>query len=195
LVLGTPIPALSKAARWWNDLFGTNHWPAWLLTRQSVEYLARRGDAELTSPVGRPQVIRLDSDDETPRPERLQLFPPGDAAPVPINVSADAKQVTASDTSQSGTYWLRGGASGIGFSVNLPSDAIQLERIDQGRLDQIFTPERYSLATDREGIEFAEQQATQRVSLHSPAILLALAVFLLEQVLGNRFYRSRAAVA
>ena len=58
-----------------------------------------------------------------------------------------------------------------------------LERIDPQQLDPIFSPGRYSLATDRDGIEFAENKATQRISLHSPAILLALLVFLLEQVL------------
>ena len=63
------------------------------------------------------------------------------------------------------------------------------DRIDKAQLDQIFAPGQYSLATDRQGIEFAENKATQRVSLRSPAILLALIVFLLEQVLGNRFYR------
>jgi hypothetical protein len=63
--------------------------------------------------------------------------------------------------------------------------------VGEDQLDQIFGPERYNLATDREGIEFAENKATQRVSLHSPAILFALAIFLLEQILGNRFYRNR----
>ena len=51
-------------------------------------------------------------------------------------------------------------------------------------------PGRLASFRDREGIEFAENKATQRVSLHSPAVLLVLAVFLLEQILGNRFYRS-----
>ena len=68
-----------------------------------------------------------------------------------------------------------------------------MERIDTPQLDQIFAPGQYSLVTDREGIEFAENKATQRISLHSPAILLALVVFLLEQILSNRFYRRRAA--
>ncbi len=103
--------------------------------------------------------------------------------------------MTASDVSRAGTYWLRGAALGAGFSANLPSDAIQLGRIDSSQLDQIFGPDQYSFATNREGIEFAESKATQRVSLYSPAMLLALLVFVLEQILGNRFYRSRAATA
>ena len=70
-----------------------------------------------------------------------------------------------------------------------------MNRIGTDQLDQIFGPERYDLVADREGIEFAENKATQRVSLHSPAILVALAIFLLEQILGNRFYRARTTSA
>ncbi len=201
LAVTTPLPALARPARSWNDLFGTDPWPAWLLTRQSIEYLTRRGGAELTSLVGQPQVIRLESvtdpdeDAVSAKPQRIQLFPPGATSPVPLNVPADAKQVTASDISRAGTYWLRGAALGAGFSVNVPSEAIGLGRIDSGQLDQIFGPGQYSLATNREEIEFAESKATGRVSLHSPAMLLALLVFVLEQILGNRFYRSRAAAA
>jgi hypothetical protein len=201
LAVTTPMPALARPARSWNDLFGIDPWPAWLLTRQSIEYLTRRGDAELTSLVGQPQVIRLESvtdpDDDTvsAKPQRIQLFPPGATSPVPLNVPGDAKQVTVSDVSRAGTYWLRGAAPDAGFSANVPSEAIGLGRIDSGQLDQIFGPGQYSLATSREEIEFAESKATSRVSLHSPAMLLALLVFVLEQILGNRFYRSRAAAA
>ncbi|MGI9470052.1 MAG: BatA domain-containing protein [Rubripirellula sp.] len=200
LVLSTPIPALSAGTRGWNDLFGTDPWPAWLLTRESVEYLTRRGSGDAMFLAGSPKVIPIPETEasvekDSPagdRSLRIQVFPPGDASPVPINVPDNAKQVTVTDTSRAGTYWLRGLQAGAGFSANLSPDAISLSRIDSGQLDQIFGPGGYSLATDRDGIEFAENQATQRVSLHSPAILLALAIFLLEQVLSNRFYRARS---
>ena len=42
------------------------------------------------------------------------------------------------------------------------------------------------------GLDLATADAAFRVYLHSPAMLLALVVFLLEQILGNRFYPSRA---
>jgi hypothetical protein len=197
LVITTPLPALAQPARSWNDLFGTDPWPAWLLTRQSIEYLSRRGGAELTSLVGQPQVIRLDgtTDPDENKPQRIQLFTPGASSPVPLNVPVDAKQVIATDISRAGTYWLRGAALGAGFSANVPSEAIGLGRIDSGQLDQIFGPGQYSFATNREEIEFAESKATSRVSLHSPAMLLAILVFVLEQILGNRFYRARPAAA
>lgn len=197
LTLTTPIPARAKPTRSWNDLFSTDPWPAWLLTRQSIEYLTRRGGENLTSMVGQPQVIQLDgisevgSVNEANQASRVQLFAPGAAFPIPLNVPLGATQVVANDVSQAGTYWLRGAAVGTGFSANLPDDAIQLGRIDRGRLDELLGPNQYSFATNREEIEFAESKATQRVSLYSPAMLLALLVFLLEQILSNRFYRSR----
>jgi hypothetical protein len=195
IVINTPLPALSGQTRAWNDLFGTDPWPAWLLLRQSVEYAARRGGGELTSLVGTPQVISLQPDPNpaADQPRRIQLFAPGDTAPVPLDVPPQATQLTIADTPRSGTYWLRGADPGAGFSVNLPPAAIQLQRIGQPQLDQIFSPDRYLLVRDREGIEFAQNKATQRVSLQSPAILLALVIFLLEQVLGNRFYRAKLA--
>ena len=203
LVLSTPIPALSAQTRSWNELFGTDPWPAWLLTRESIEYISRRGHNDATFLVGMPKVIRLPKTwrsstadtQEINSPQRIQVFPPGDASPVPVNIPVDARQVTITDTSRTGTYWLRGLGPGAGFSANLPTSAISLDQIDSGQLDQIFGPGEYNLATDREGIEFAENQSTQRVSLHSPAILLALAIFLLEQILSNRFYRSRTNAA
>ena len=201
LVVSTPIPGLSADSRNWNTLFGNDPWPAWLLTRQSIEYLTQRGNNESMLLVGRPKVIAtepLDQNhssnatrDESNQTLRIQIFPPDDQPPIPLNVAPNAKQVTFYDTSRVGIYWIRGLQPGEGFSTNLPPNAISLARIGGDELDQIFAPERYDLVTDREGIEFAENKATQRVSLHSPAILFALALFLLEQILGNRFYRSR----
>jgi hypothetical protein len=50
----------------------------------------------------------------------------------------------------------------------------------------------WAYATDTDQITLTSQQSGQRISLTSPAMLLALVVFLLEQVLGNRFYRSNS---
>ena len=191
LVLSTPLPALSKETRSWNDLFGSDPWPAWLLCRQSIEYLARRGENQLMPLVGQSQTIAWGDDVVVEAGQRLQLFPPGEGTPVPLELPENARRLTIRDVSRSGTYWLRGFQSGAGFSANLPEDAIRLKRIDEGELDLIFGADQYSLTHNLEEIEFAENRASQRVSLHSPAILLALAVFLIEQLLGNRFYRGR----
>ena len=191
LVLSTPLPALSAPTRSWNDLFGSDPWPAWLLCRQAIEYLAGRGDNVLMPLVGQSVSLPLGEAAASDSRRRVQLFPPGEASPVPLEIGSNAERVTLGDIAHSGTYWLRGVASNAGFSANLRPEAIDLERIDLGELDSIFGPEGYNLARNREEIEFAENRASQRVSLHSPAILLALAAFVLEQILSNRFYRGR----
>lgn len=195
LVLSTPLPALSTATRSWNDLFGSDPWPAWLLCRQSIEYLAKRGDNPLMPLVGQSQTIEWGDAVAEEASQRLQLFPPGEGTPVPLERPENSRRLTIRDVSRSGTYWLRGFQTGAGFSANLPEDAINLTRIDQLDLDAMFGADQYSLTHNLEEIEFAENRASQRVSLHSPAILLALAVFLVEQLLGNRFYRGRKSVA
>jgi hypothetical protein len=143
--------------------------------------------------VGQAVTVEVSSNDQTSRPERIQLFPPDETSPVPLNLSPEATDVTITDVARSGVYWIRGLDAGSGFSANLSDAATALERIELGDLDQIFGPDQYDLATDREGIEVAENKASQRVSLHSPAILFVLIVFLLEQVLGNRFYGRQGA--
>ncbi|MEM1067432.1 MAG: BatA domain-containing protein [Planctomycetota bacterium] len=189
LTLATPLPALGEGTRGWNDLFGIDPWPAWLMTRQSIELLTRRGSSDPSVDVGSLVTIPIgDQLDLEKRPDRIQLFPPGDASPVPLTVPDDVEKITVTDVSRSGVYWIRGLESGVGFSANLDPSATQLTRIEPGELDQIFGPDQYNLVSDRESIELAENEASQRVSLHSPAILLVLVVFLLEQILGNRFY-------
>lgn len=194
LTLTTPIPALAKLTRPWNDLFGTDPWPAWLLVRQAIEVLSGRGEQPMMTIVGQPQLIQLLSgrfeSDSTTAPKRLQLFPPDGGLPVPMEIAEGAQQVAVGDVPEAGVYWLRGDQPSGGFSANMADDAISLDRIGPDQLDAIFGPDRYGLATSREEIELAENKAAGRVSLYSPAMLLALLVFLLEQILGNRFYRT-----
>ncbi|MFK8113260.1 MAG: BatA domain-containing protein [Rubripirellula sp.] len=196
LVVTTPIPALGSRASGWNDLFGTSPWPAWILLRKSVDYVTRRGGSEAMSLVGQPQTIRItetETDDISLAPsQRIQMFSPGDSLPTALDVPENASQVTTTDIARSGTYWMRGAAPGDGFSVNTPPDAIRLQRMEPEELSLIFGPDQFRLATSREEIEFAELESSQRVSLHSPAMLFVLIAFLLEQVLGNRFYRKTA---
>lgn len=191
LVLTTPIPALVKPARVWNDLYGIDPWPAWLLTRQTVEYLTGRASPRRMTQTGSRPLVSLGESIQTDQlvPERLQLFRPAAGTPTPIDIPPGATMVPITEISRSGVYWIRGLQTGAGLSANLNDDALSLERISPAQLDLVFGADQYGLATDRDEIEFAESKAAQRVSLQAPAMLLALAVFLLEQILGNRFYR------
>lgn len=201
LMLTTPIPALGETTRGWNGLFGTDPWPVWLLVRQSIEYLTGRADNDAMAIVGRPQTVAIDRDtnassDVSSTDEdattRYQLFPPQGELPVPIEAAASADSVVVGDLPAAGTYWLRGGstAPGAGFSANIERGLFDRTRVTADRLDAVFGPDRYFLTDDAAAIELVDNRATNRVSLHSPAMLLALIVFLLEQILGNRFYRS-----
>ena len=80
----------------------------------------------------------------------------------------------------------------MGFSANVPSDTTITQRIDPSELSAWFGEGAYSIAVDESEIELTQTNSVQRVSLRSPMMLLALAVFLLELILGNRFYRSRS---
>ena len=143
--------------------------------------------------VGQPQIISLpevnNPDDAESR--RLQLFPPGDAAPVPIDIPFGGTQVVAKRCFAIRNLLARGAGKNIGFSVNLTASTTSTERIESAKLDQWFGPGSYDLVSNQDEIEIAEIRSASRVSLRSPLMLLALAVFLLEQVLANRFYRSR----
>lgn len=122
---------------------------------------------------------------------RVQLFVPGDRMPVPLRVAGDdASRVTVRDVPEAGTYWIRGTGWKGGFSANLDQESTSLSRVDPAGLDLWFGPDGYELASTREAIELAEAEGTASVSLRSPAMLLAAILFVLEQLLGNRFYRS-----
>lgn len=201
MMITTPLPAVAEPARGWNELFSASDaWPAFILVRQIVERLSERTGTSAMGWVGQPQVIPLPPESKlggepaavaaASAAQRWQLFPPGNAAPVPLSVSAGQQQVVASDVSRAGTYWLRGASRSTGFSANLRPAATDTARVEPGLLDQWFGTDAYTVVTSREEVELAEAGSGQSVSLHSPAMLLALVVFLLEQVLSNRFYRS-----
>jgi hypothetical protein len=188
-------------------LFGIDPWPAWLLTRQSIDFLTGRRQLDSMTIVGTPVTIKIASGSDAAtdtratgggaqagivldQSSRLQVFPPDGSPPIPIAADA-SERIMVTDTGSPGVYWIKGGPVGLGFSANLADDAINLDRWDQSSLDDLLGPEGWVLATDPDQIRLTDRRSSQRISLTSPAMLLALLVFLLEQVLGNRFYRSQ----
>ncbi len=190
VIITTPLPDVGDQSKQWNELFGANPWPAFILVRQIVETITRRSNQSLMQPVGQPQVLPLVPVQSIEPSRRLQLFPPGKSTPVPINVATAAKKVAIGDVAKSGTYWLRGAGENAGFSANLATDAELTQRVDHTSLDHWLGVDAYQVVSQEDEIEMASAQAAQRVSLRSPIMLLALAIFLLELILGNRFYRS-----
>lgn len=191
ILMTTPLPALAETTRSWNELFsGTEAWPAFLLVRQVVDYLTERNGEAMTMKVGNPHTVAIGSVDDQRR-SRLQLFPPRELSAVPIDVDSEATEITLTSIQDPGTYWLRGDGLRTGFSANITEQSTRLERIDLDQLRSVFSADHFKIVTEKGQIDLSGDSASQRMSLHSPAILLALIVFLLEQILSNRFYRQR----
>ncbi len=204
VIVATPLPALSKSTRDWNELFsGNDAWPAFLLVRQMTDFLLMRSGGESNTLVGQPKMVKVDPSDESrdvqgasPSPvvRRFQWYPPGETAlSIPINLESDETELRLLSVDTPGVHWIRGSDFQQGFSVNLADETTNLTRIEPAAFISAFGSERFHFVTEREAIDLKGDDANQRVSLHSPLMLLVLLVFLLEQILSNRFYRSTTA--
>lgn len=235
-VMTTPLPALGKSTRSWNELFsGADAWPAFVMVRSITAWLTGVTDQQLTLLAGRAAVLQPtvsttdattadagvtadaadDGDDgkqdlqavsaspsnDVESASRLRLFPPGDAVPesVPWEAATDpttsgqrlAKEATLMlrQTDLPGTYFLRGEGVWSGYSVNLDPVWSSSRLLGQADLTAWF---------GADGWQWAEDVATMKlggvggadppVSVHGPLTWLAVAVFLLEQLLSSRFY-------
>ncbi len=192
LVMSTPLPALAGPAQSWNQLFGTQSWPAFWLVRGLVGYVSGRDAQSATTIVGQPQVVPLPAAESI---QRVQLFSPRRISASPLDVEPGATSIIVPEVNQSGTYWLRGDGIQAGFSANLPERLVVLKRIEPSQLVDWFGADQYTVVTDIDAIDLSRGGQAQSILLQSPAMLLALVIFLLEQVLSNRFYRSSTAVA
>ena len=55
-------------------------------------------------------------------------------------------------------------------------------------LDEVFGQDQYQLVRDKTEIELADGESSQARSIYPFAMLLIAAVFILEQLLANKFY-------
>lgn len=202
LVLTTPIPDLVAPSKAWNELFSADEpWPAFVLVRELTRYLTNRSADTWTTTVGSPVSIPIGMQgDSGGNSRRLQWFPPVGSTPIPIDVPATdnspmeaAKRIVIGQPRHSGVHWIRGAEPGLGFTVNLPRERLIATRIDPLDLQQMFGEEMFRQIDTLDEMEWTAGDENQLVSLWSPMMLLALFVFLLEQVLGNRFYRKPSA--
>ena len=135
--------------------------------------------------------VAADANNETERiQKRIQLFSPQREQAVPIDMDASSDNVLVAEVLYRGTYWLRGDGVASGFSANLPEDSTITRRVEPSKLDEWLGGGNYSLMHNASEIDFTRGGQTQSILLQSPAMLFALVIFLLEQVLSNRFYRS-----
>ncbi|QDV70442.1 hypothetical protein Poly24_41660 [Rosistilla carotiformis] len=186
LLFTTPLPGIDGAGRRWNELFSTSeeYWPAFLLVRGAFDYLADRDPGTLNVRVGQP--VGLKTVDGAP--QRYQLFA-ADAPPVVVESSGN--QVAPGPAAVAGNYWLRSGGATLGYSVNLPAAETDLKRIDVDQLTAILGADRYQLVTDRGQIDWSATTGSNTQPFYAQMMLLVCGVFVLEQILSNRFYASK----
>ena len=189
LVMTTPISDPSRPAgrEAWNWLTtAPDAWPYVMLINETMLYLAGSGDVQLNYLSGQAATIRDASTDG----QSYALFTP--AGGRPSTVRSDEGRLQLPFTATPGIYRLKPSETNNprGFSVNLPIEASNLQRVDEERLDAILGEGQYKIASEQE--EIVREQGQQRVgSEFFPFLLFLVALmFGLESVLANRFYRN-----
>ena len=192
ILLTTPFPAVADDNKKWNQLFGENAWPAWLLCRESIDYLANRSSGSSNAMVGQTFALQLSKEQGSLNGGKVFMFEPGRRQPKPIIGLGASQFLRINDVAAAGTYWIRGEGLENGFSANLDPQATSMTRIDPITLTAGLNAEQYQVITNLEAMKSFTDLKTKRIPLHSPAILLAAIVFILENILGNRFYQNRS---
>ena len=188
LLMTTPITEESRNRRHWNRLsMGENAWPYIALMDGMMLYLVGSGNERLNYYSGETAVISLDSIRKT-----VSIKTPlgGKASTLPANAEG---AVVFTSTELPGSYLLRSGGSENamvrGFSVNDRSEMTRLDRLAQGRLDELLGDREYTLARSQEEIVRSVSKGRVGIKLY-PWLLLLLAMALgAEHLLANLFYR------
>ena len=123
ILFTTPFPAISNDNKSWNQLFGSNAWPAWLLCRQTIEYLSQRVTTGADAVVGRSFAFQLQNEKKSNDDIQGFLFEPELDNPTPILGLKGGNYLRIREVSTAGTYWIRGKELKTGFSANLAENA------------------------------------------------------------------------
>jgi hypothetical protein len=190
-VLTMTTPVSDRPDRYaWNLLPVGNAWPFVILSNQMTLYLVGSTDQQMNYDAGQTAVLAL-----PPRSQRQSylVLAPGD---LKFSVSAEPQQrsLSISSTDRLGNYRVRAGGerSGVdlGFSVNLPPEKTQMDRISLEGLEALFGEQDFRIARDRSQIE--RDVSIGRVGWELfPLLIVVIALLLgVEYVMANRFYPS-----
>ncbi len=188
LVLTTPVSDAASQRDPWNMLpTGDEPWPFVMLSNEMLHYLT--GSSKLNYLAGDTALVRMPADQHH---TIFSLLPPvGDPIRQAVNERDNAITVTGTD--EIGHYRLSAGGAEqgthLGFSVNLPADVSQLDRIGADELKAVFGDVPYRVARDRADIVRDVNFGRVGRELYPPLIVILIAVMALEQLLANRFYR------
>jgi len=191
-------------------LAGVDRNPTTILTGQTAVVTLGRSSNTTSAEVSLP----ADSETEN-APATLQLYAPQQPTSRAISMSAPdaslesgslasgslafgSSSVVLDEVDVSGTYFLRAPNVWSGVSANLSPQWSTGETTSMNALQTWFGEENWSIDDQLESMSLeGGAGGSSVVSLHGPLTLLALIVFLAEQVLSNRFYgasRSKGSV-
>ena len=183
----TPItePVRPKERSRWNDITIGNCWPYFAIQLKMSEYLVSGRASTLNYLVGQTAVLKND-------PEKLpsvyRLFTPrgGD----PTQILTNEGELRYRFTNWPGAYRLKGQFDGPvvrGFSVGLPPEITDLQRISSEKLDQLLGENNYQVAQEKK--EIVRKQSAMRVGTEFYPILMLLltAIFAIEHLVFQPF--------
>jgi len=188
LTLLTPIsePAQIVGRTSWNELVsGDDNWPYFLLINGIAETLVSTGESRFNYLAG--ETVHINNSTST-YPDRYQLFTP-DADVQDTRVLAETIQIPF--TQRPGAYRLKGIQDGPivrGFSVNVPEQYSDLQRLTPAALQRRLNGIDFQVARSRHEIEFGVRQRRVGQEFYSLLLILFATVFFLEHLMSNRFY-------
>lgn len=195
VTLLTPIsePAQILQRTSWNELVsGDDNWPYFLLINGITETLVSTGESRFNYIAG--ETVQI-SNASTTYPDRYQLFTP-DADVQDTRVLADVIQIPF--TQRPGAYRLKGIQDGPmvrGFSVNVPEQYSDLQRLTSSTLERRLNGIDFQVARSRHEIEFGVRQRRVGQEFYPLLLVLFAIVFFLEHLMSNRFYGQQQVVA
>jgi hypothetical protein len=160
-----------------------------MLINEATFYLAGSGQERLNYSAGDTAVVHLGSGQR--HPIYWLTTPRGDQIRTPPDDQQNVVAVTSTETP--GNYRVRAGGAeqgvDLGFSVNLPAEVSQLDRVSEQDLKAIFGDTPFRLARGREEIDRSVSAGRVGQELY-PYLIVLLAIILgCEQALSNRFYQ------
>ena len=174
----------------WNELLGFEAWPFFVVTNEMMLYLVGSTEGQLNYLLGQTANIRAGGDLAisnfvltNPEGERFRR-----------TTDSQNQTIAVTATNWPGHYRIQSGGTrgGIdqGFSVNVPRELSDLDRIDHEALKELFGEREF--LTARSQRELVRIQGQGRVGRELFGFLIVLAALVLagEHVLANRFYRT-----
>jgi Aerotolerance regulator N-terminal len=190
LLFTTPAcEALQVAGRpVWNELWaGEDAWPWFVLLNESFRYASRLGEGRLNYSTGETVVLPNDLERHA---TQYSLFTPVNEM---SDVNAREQALTIRVNTNPGTYRMRGNRHGPvsrGFSSNLPLSATDLTRITREELNNLLGEGKYQFARERSEVQRVVGQQRVGQEMFPYLLTMLVAIFGLEQLLANRFYKS-----